>query len=340
MAETPRLRHALFGRTSSLVSAARSRRPQPNATGTQPSDCPFCEGNERETEREVFALRREGSAPDGPGWSLRVVPNKYPALVTSLPLATSEHHPLSEAAATGVHEVIIETPEHDASPARLPAEHLAGVLTIYQDRLRVTGGAPGVQSVVIIRNEGRAAGASQPHPHSQVLALPVVHPRLAHELQVARQHFAEAHRCLTCDVIEHELKQGRRIVALDDEFVVLTSFAPRFPYETWILPRHHSHDFRESSERQIARCAERIRALLVAMESRLGAFPYNLVLLTCPMQTAHDDRQSFHWRFELLPRTTIPSGLELGCDVFIVSVSPEEAADALRTHMSPSAEVQ
>lgn len=340
MSDVPRLRRALFGRTASLVSTARSRRPLSTSAPRSQAPCPFCEGNESETEKEVFAHRRAGTAPDTPGWSLRVVPNKFPALLEGIRLPSVEHGPFDEAPAAGLHEVIIETQEHDRTPSRSTTAQLATLLTIYRDRLAVLSARPGVQSVVVIRNEGREAGASQPHPHSQVLALPMVHPRLADELRAANHHFEAEGRCLTCDMIRHELDGGRRIIAENDAFIAVASFAPRFPYELWIVPRTHGHDFKALGAIEIDRCAEILRQVLEALDSHLGAFPYNLVLLTSPVSGAgsageSDVERSFHWRLELLPRITTPSGLELGCDVFIVSVSPEDAAAALRPLAKP-----
>jgi UDPglucose--hexose-1-phosphate uridylyltransferase len=327
MSELPKLRQGMFGRTWSVVSTARSRRPHSALSST----CPFCAGNEGETEREVFALRRADSRPDTSGWSLRVVPNKYPALLNHVDLSFFEQHPFVEAAGRGFHEVIIETPDHEGRFSRSSAEHLHTVLAVYQQRLRVLSREPSVQSVAVVRNEGREAGASQDHPHSQVFAFPQVHSRLAYEVDHGGRHFEAEGRCLTCTMIEQEIGRGRRLVACTDDFVALASFAPRFPYELWILPRVHGHDFASEGDDRIRGLAAMLKRVLVALEGALGTFPYNLVLLTSPLRTSSSLVQSaFHWRFEILPRLSTPSGLELGCDMFVVSVSPEDAAVRLR----------
>lgn len=327
------LRCALFNPTWSILAQERSDRPQPFESGAERATpvCPFCEGNEHETASEVFAIRRAETRPDEPGWTVRVVSNKFPALGWRLPntLTTgSAHHQVIDA--VGVHEVVIDSPEHDRQIGQFLLRHCQTVLDVYRSRLLALTNSPDIRSVALFRNVGRAAGASQEHPHTQILALPIVPARLQHEIDATHRYFCAHGRCITCDMLRHDLAEIGRLVARNDHFAAVTSFSPRFPYETRIVPSSHSDDFRELSRGQIPALAVILKQVLSALETALGSFPFNLVLQTAPLLTSRAVEQAFHWRIEILPRLTIPSGLELGHSVFIVSVTPENAARTLR----------
>jgi UDPglucose--hexose-1-phosphate uridylyltransferase len=327
----PVIRRSLFGRTESIVSPSRSERPPGSSAGRDDGQafCPFCEGHESETEREVFALRVPTSRSDQPGWLVRVVPNKYPALRWPLP-AVSSADLLQKTSARGFHEVVIETPQHDRRLARASVADIETLLGIYQARVRVLSQQPDIASVVVLRNEGRAAGASQEHPHSQILALPVITARMQDELQVLRQHYEAHGRCLSCAFLERERADRQRVICESGAFTALASFAPRFPYETWLLPRSHQHDFRNVAGVELRELAAMLKQILAALEAVAGECSYNLVLQTAPVIDVPLAAKSFHWRLEIIPRLTTPSGFELGCDMFIVALAPEQAAVTLR----------
>jgi UDPglucose--hexose-1-phosphate uridylyltransferase len=320
------LRRFPLDRTWSLVAPGRSGRPQRVDDSASKAICPFCEGNELETEPEVFALRHPDSLANTPGWTVRVVPNRFPALSVDAPRVLPTDA-LDHVVAYGFHEVVIETAKHDQHLARSTVQHLKTILTVYQCRLRTLSREAGIASLVVIRNEGRAAGSSQEHPHSQIFALPLVPGRLQQEVAAAQRHFYERGHCAMCEMIEHN---RQRIITENQDFVALTSFAPRFSYETWIIPTTHAHDFRELGQEKIQTLAQILKEVFSALESTHASCPYNLVLQTAPVDSSNDVARSFHWRLELLPRLSTPSGLELGCDVFIVPVSPEQAAAELR----------
>ena len=277
----------------------------------------------------MFALRGAESRADTPGWTVRVVPNKFPALSVHAP-HISEPELLYQTAAHGFHEVVIETPQHDLRLGQASLRQLETILTVYQSRARILSGEPGVQNVVVVRNEGRGAGASQAHPHSQIFALPLVPSRLVDELAEAARRFNERGCCPTCEMVDRERADARRVVVENEDFIALTSFAPRFPYETWIVPTVHAHDFREADDRQLRGLASVLKQVLTALETVESSCPYNVVLHTAPVQPTIGGERAFHWRIEILPRLTIPSGLELACDVFIIGVTPEHAAEKLR----------
>ena len=330
---SPSVRRGLLGQTCSIVAPARANRPQPalGPAANRDAHCPLCEGNESETAREVFALRPSGTAADTPGWSVRVVPNKYPALRARMPVPIEARSPFEAVPAVGFHEVVVDTPTHDLRMAEFSVELLETVLTVYQARVQALASFPGVKSIALFRNDGRAAGASQTHPHSQILALPMVPTSLLGELEAVERHFRTKGCCVTCEMLEYERESAQRLIAQNLHFAAVTSYAARYAYETWIVPRAHNHDFRLCDPGQMRSLAGILRQTLRALESVVGSFPFNLVLQTVPVDQSLAAAEGFHWRLEILPRPTVPSGLELGCNVFIVSVSPEEAACRLRS---------
>ncbi len=239
--------------------------------------------------------------------------------------------PFQQSAPIGIHEVIVETPAHERRMADYDAGELAAVLEVYRSRLVTLSACPGVESVAIFRNEGSLAGASQDHAHSQVVALPLVSGRLANELVAATTYRRERGQCPTCEMLAEELDAGQRVILQNEDFVALASFAPRFPYETWIVPKAHVHDFSHLTPTHLASLASLVSRALSSFHQLLGRFPYNLVLQTAPPRAPHDVSRSFHWRLEILPRLNTASGFELGSGVFIVDVAPETAAMRLRS---------
>src|SRR5215218_3208685 len=188
------------------------------------ADCPFCEGHEAETPHEVLALRRPGTAADGPGWRVRVVPNRFPAVRRDAE------------SAYGVHEVVIECPHHEASIAALPAGHVRDVFAVYRDRLTALRADERLRYVQVFKNHGAPAGASVEHAHSQILATAWVPQDVQAEVDAAAEHHATHGRCVFCDLIDRELSSGERVVHVGEHVVAIAAWAGRFPYETWVLP--------------------------------------------------------------------------------------------------------
>jgi UDPglucose--hexose-1-phosphate uridylyltransferase len=229
-----------------------------------------------------------------------------------------------------MHEVVIETTQHHARLSELDPDHLRVLFDVYQKRVQSLSHSAGVRSVLLFRNDGANAGASQEHPHTQLLALPMVPPKLAREVGACENYIRSVGRCPTCDMLERETGEGTLHVVENEDFVALASFASRFPYETWIVPKEHGHDFATMCDSRTRNFATIVRAVLTAMEQTLGRFSFNMVLLTAPTTPSESVIRGFHWRLEIIPRLTIPSGCELGSDLFLISVAPEEAAAALR----------
>ncbi len=272
--------------------------------------------------------------PRHPTWLLRVCPNRFPALeVDEEPGAPGAPPFFERAPAHGLHEVIIETPEHDMDLSRLDVQALERVVAAYAERDHDLRRKPQIAHVLIFRNHGRMAGASLDHPHSQVAAMPDVPPAAALRYETARRYFDEAGRSLYADLVERELAAADRIVEAGDGLAVLCPFASRLPFETWIVPIAPSAAA-ISAERDgcLARLARLLGRTLERIDRAAGDPPYNLILYSAP---AGEERALwFSWHVQIVPRVTTPAGFELGTGTSINIVRPEEAAAFLREAIS------
>jgi UDPglucose--hexose-1-phosphate uridylyltransferase len=291
-------------------------------------ECPFCAGKENETPPEIAALRSAGSPADGPGWRARLVPNRYPAL-RLLGGADQSGDPLRRRmSAAGSHDVLIETPHHEEGLADMDLDHIAAMLRLCRDRMARLYDDRRISHVMLFKNHGAKAGASLSHSHSQIIALPVVPKHLLEELAGAARYHRETGRCIFCCMVEAEERDGERLVRRSAGFAALAAFAPRKPYETWIIPRRHAARFERAGDAELLALAEMIKVLLTRIKGLLGNPPFNLVLHTSPK--GEEDRDSYHWHLELLPEFTWIAGFEWGAGVYINHVAPEQAAAQLR----------
>ena len=205
--------------------------------------CPFCPGNEGKTPSEVLAYGRNGSGKDTPGWSLRVVPNKFPALGIEGGLDREGEGLFDRMNGVGAHEVIIETPDHRNTLATMPQRAVEETLWAYRDRILDLKNDRRFRYILLFKNHGEPAGATQEHTHSQLIALPIVPKRVREEVDNSRHYYDEKERCIFCDMIRQEIETESRVILSTDHFIALAPYAPRFPFETWILPRQHSSSF-------------------------------------------------------------------------------------------------
>ncbi|HEX8551668.1 MAG TPA: galactose-1-phosphate uridylyltransferase [Abditibacteriaceae bacterium] len=323
-----------------IISAERGRRPNDFYIEPDPPagpNSPFAPGNENVTPPEVFQIGRDAkAAADSPGWRVRVVPNKFPALS---PDGTVEHQGLGMfdlMSGVGAHEVIIENPGENWDPADASPTELQDVLHAYSSRVRTLQSDERFRYVLVFRNNGTRAGASIAHPHSQVMALPIVPQQVLQKLEAARDYYDRKRRCLFDDIVRQELAMGDRVVEATDEFVVLSPFAARFPFELQILPRRHSHDFSSLGESDLAALSHVLGRSLRRLKNALGAPAYNLILHTAPAPDPRSGEkhstiaQDFLWHIEILPRLTGVAGFEWGTGFYINPVSPEQATQFLR----------
>ncbi len=314
-----------------IIATERSRRPSdfpPTPPRRTEGPCVFCAGREASTPDEVWASRPDGGAPNGPGWRVRVVPNKFPALRIEGELEPAGEGLYDRMNGVGAHEVVIEAPEHDAALDRLPAEHLAEVFRAYRERVLDLAKDPRLEYALVFKNHGEAAGASLEHTHSQLIATPIVPIMVQEELAGGLQHLKIRKRCIWCDIVRQERQGGGRIIADGEGFVALCPFAPRFPFETWILPAGHRSGYEETSPEELLPLARLVSRVLGRMARSLADPPFNLMLHTAPLRAKNLDH--FHWHLEIIPKLTRVAGFEWGTGFFINPVPPEDAARHLR----------
>lgn len=316
-----------------IFAPERTRRPHDLKKGlvTPPlheSICPFCPGNEHLTGPEIFALRGS-TAPNSPRWTVRVVPNRFPALRIEEDHHRHEEGPLFRfLGGCGAHEVIIETPEHDRLLAMQPVEHVEFVLRTLQLRFNDLVGDQRFQTIVIFKNHGEGAGASLRHPHWQLIATPVVPRTLRLKHAVATDYFDQTGDCLYCVLLEEELTSGQRVVTQNDHYAAIMPYAAHVPFETWILPKRHLSSFGRLEPARLRPLAELLKAVLSKLHAGLENPDFNLTINTAPR--GDEDKNYFLWHMEIVPRLTKPAGFELGSGMAINTVLPEQAAEALR----------
>lgn len=310
-----------------IIATERARRPSdftPETTSPKgPVDCVFCPGSEAKTPPEVMAYRPQGGA-----WTLRVVPNKFPALRIEGELVRSGEGIYDRLEGVGAHEVIIETPDHQASLATLPEAAVADIFFAYRDRLVDLKKDPRFEYILIFKNHGAAAGASLEHPHSQLIATPILPRMVIEELDGAAQYFRYKERCVWCDIVRQERRDGHRIILDEDGFLALAPFAPRFPFETWILPTAHQSAYEEIQPNEVDALARLVRSLMGRVNRVLRDPPYNYLIHSAPLREGA--LEHFHWHLELMPKLTRVAGFEWGTGFFINPTPPEDAARFLR----------
>ncbi|SHG67067.1 UDPglucose--hexose-1-phosphate uridylyltransferase [Thermosyntropha lipolytica DSM 11003] len=290
--------------------------------------CPFCEGNEAYTTSELASLRENGSLPDSPGWLIRTITNKYSGFRLEGELRIIEDRIYQSCNGLGQHEVIIETPEHGVEFHHFSREKIGTVLQMLKERYNVLARDERVKYIQIYKNRGLLAGASLEHSHSQILALPM----LPNSLRGIGDYYGKNRRCLLCDVLEEEKKEGKRIIKEEENFVVLCPYASRFPYETWIIPRRHNAHFGDISQGELISLSSILFAFLRVMVAYLNDPAYNMVIISAPLNTG--DAAGYHWYLEIIPRLLINSGVEITTGIYMNPVAPEIAAHMFRERMS------
>lgn len=324
--------------TNSWVIISTERGKRPSDFGTEPRPprpdfCPFCPGNEEKTPPEIAVYRNDGAAPNTPGWRVRVVANKFPALVIEGELERQTEGIYDKMSGVGAHEVIIETPDHDQTLPAMPEEKVEEVLWAYRDRILDLKRDSRFQYILVFKNHGEAAGASLDHTHSQLIATPIVPKRVQEEVDGVKQYYAEKRRCVYCDMVQQELACGGRVVSANDHFVAMAPFASRFPFETWIVPRTHEASFEDIKNQEYVSLARILKETLHRIERLLSDPPYNFVLHSAPFR--QEKSVQYHWHIEITPRLTRLAGFEWGTGFSINPTPPEEAAQYLRDVGAP-----
>ena len=314
-----------------IISTERARRPSDfniEPVRARGGPCVFCAGNEDKTPPEIIAGRPDDSAHNGPGWSFRVVPNKFPALRIEGELEPAGEGLYDRMNGVGAHEVVIETPDHEASMSGMSIDAVTDVFLAFRERLMDLKKDPRFEYVLVFKNHGEAAGASLEHPHSQLIATPIIPIMVTEELAGSALYWQMKERCVWCDVVHQERRSRRRVIMEANGFVALAPFAPRFPFETWILPTRHRSAFEETGVEDLRGLAELLGEFLRRMDRVLQRPPFNFMLHTAPLRESELDY--FHWHLEVMPKLSNVAGFEWGSGFFINPMPPEAAAAALR----------
>ena len=335
---------------SVLVSTARGMRPRkeeapaPRDTRKHVERCPFCTGNEHMTPPTV------ASSPDDEHWQVRVVENLYPVLGDDSQSSNLVFGLQQAIDGYGRHEVIIDHREHGIALQDMSEEHLCRLLGMYRDRINALYEADNrIQYVLIFKNFGPAAGASIPHTHSQVIAMPVVPENVYNEVVHSRQYHEKNRQCIFCSLIDEaltfeatiydresgsvrrQISVGQYVIERGKHFVAIKPFASRYEWEVHILPLVHQSDFIDINDAQRDDLARVLKRAMARLDAVIGGAQYNFFLHSLPHNnTFADCHDSYHWHLEICPRTSIPTGFELGSGLFVSTISPEEAATQLR----------
>jgi UDPglucose--hexose-1-phosphate uridylyltransferase len=313
-----------------IISPGRSQRPRDIGEKKHDSiihpefnpDCPFCPGNEGQTGEELL---RYG---DGNAWTLRAVRNKFSALDHTRSVQRRQHGLFMKSDSYGDAEVVVESPLHNVSPASMPREQLRLLLWAYRERSAAIAKMRNISIVMIFRNSGPGAGTSLAHPHSQIIASPIIPPHIRDPFQKAALHYDSYGRCVYCEMVEEERRQGERIVAENDHFVSFCPFASRTPFEMRIYPLRHDASYVWVTDEAIDAFTEILQDTLKRMASVLDSPSYNFIIRSAPI--GDEDVRYLHWYFVLIPKISTPAGFEIGSGIYINPTSPEDCAALLR----------
>jgi len=309
----------------------------PSGKDADRASCPFCPGRE-EAEPEIWAWRAPGGLPNSPQWDVRVIPNKYPALEMKGPIARHDYTIYDCMSGVGAHEIVIETPHHNVGLAELSADHLAHVVEAYQARYRALSEVPGIAHVSVFKNHGWAAGETVHHAHSQIVATPMIPQLVWNNMQGQAQYREYRDACVYCSIVETEQALDERLIVANDDFVAVSPFASRYPFEVWIIPQRHTASFAYMSAGERLAFAQVLRTILARLAEELDDPPYNYTIFSPPCQLDQDTL--LHWHMEIIPRLSVIAGFELGSNIFINTVRPEEACQSMRPKPERSVQSQ
>lgn len=295
--------------------------------------CPFCKGNEEKFPHKeslripyVCYLNTEASKSF---WQVRVIKNKYPALSETVELVWDTEHPIfRKLSGYGIHEVIIEHPKHNTTLALMAIDEVFYVLKAFKERYMELRENSKIEYIIIFKNHGPRAGASLPHTHSQLLALPIVPKDVMARINEAFKYHEEHGGCIFCKLISEEIEKQERIVAETSNFVAFVLYAATTPFHMWILPKKHSSSFANTTDEELLELAGILREVLAKIYYGLNDPDYNMIIRTSPI--TYEINPFFHWYITIVPRLTRTAGFELGSGMFINPSIPEEDAKYLR----------
>jgi len=322
-----------------IFATERTRRPHDfldhHNQIAEPKINPFAEGNEQLTPPEIFAVRPPNSKPNGPGWKVRVVPNKFPVLRIEGTLEKEGDGLYDRMSGIGAHEVVIETPKHDEQLEEQSLEGVANVVESFRVRLVDLFKDSRFRYVLVFKNFGRDAGATLSHPHSQIIATPVTPKVVKEKLAGAQKYYEQKERNIFADILRQELKDSRRVVYQNASFVCFCPYASRFPFELTIMPRRQCPDFHRIDPQEVLQLADVLKVSLLKLRRGLNQPQYNFLIHTASARYPKRDywmtlEQDYRWHIEITPRLTQIAGFEVGTGFYVNPVLPEDAAQFLK----------
>jgi UDPglucose--hexose-1-phosphate uridylyltransferase len=314
-----------------IIATDRARRPedfqkQKKAKPPLPEhsdQCPFCPGQESQTPAALYTVKKNGS------WQLRVVPNKFAALQKEISFQPKRAGRFLKATGYGIAEVIIETPAHNLTLATLEDEDVKNVVTAYRLRYRSVAGEKQIGFINLFRNHGERAGTSLEHPHSQLIATPIIPPHVRNPIEQAVRYFDTHGQCIYCDMLAEEIRKQERIIAETDFFIAYAPYASRTPFEVRIMPKKHQASFGDIEGRELADFALFMKNILARIHRGLADPDYNFIIRSAPV--GDENAKYFHWYMLIIPKLTTPAGFEIGTGIYINITYPEECAGFLRS---------
>jgi len=318
-----------------IIATERAKRPEELGVGIcespaeEKEKCPFCPGHEAFTPNEILAYRTYGTKSDSPGWWIRIIPNKFAALVPqgSLNRVKIEDF-FMYMNGVGEHEVIIESADHNLTIATMNQKQVEEIFLAYRERYLTLSEDPRFEMVILFKNHGVAAGTSLLHPHSQIIATPVTPQHIRHRLEEAMRFYDDNGKCVYCEMLRTEKHIKERMVIETDNFAAFEPFASRSPFETWVMPIKHRASFQDVSPEEVKELAYVMRTTLAKIYKSLNNPDYNYVFHSAP---SHEkDGEYYHWHIQIIPRVSAVAGFELGSGIYINTVIPEMAAKFLR----------
>ncbi|SYZ73092.1 Galactose-1-phosphate uridylyltransferase [Candidatus Zixiibacteriota bacterium] len=285
-------------------------------------ECPFCKGNEHLTVEPTLII------PTAKDWKVRVVPNKFAALRSDLDIKRKCVGAFLAAEGFGIAEVVVEHPRHDLTMALMTPVEVADILSAYKIRQREISRNSKVNLVTIFRNHGPQAGTSLEHPHSQIIATPIVPPHVRYPMEQAMLYYDAYGRCVYCDMAQEEIRQKERIIVESENFLAFCPYAARSPFECRIYPKNHLPSFVVTNDAQITELGKVLREVLARIHFGLNDPDYNYIIRSAAV--GDEDTRHQHWYIVIVPKISIPAGFEIGSGIYINSVSPEDCAAFLR----------
>lgn len=329
------LRYNIINREWVVIATDRAKRPHDFVRPQKDvlpipefrQDCPFCPGREGDLSDETFRIG------DKEKWKTRSVYNKFPALSPKEKLVRHNDGIYHSISGYGIAEVIIESPKHNLCMALMSNEEVENIVKVYKSRYLSLQNKDGIEAVIIFRNNGPGAGTSLEHPHSQLIATPIVPPQIRNRVESAIASFDVTGKCIFCSILEQELAAKLRVISENETFVSFVPYAGAAPFVTWIFPRRHMPSFGDINDAEVKGFASILKSTISKLYYGLNNPDFNYTIRSIPVK--EDGKEYFHWYLTIVPRITLPAGFEVGSGIFINSSLPEESAEFLRNTRVP-----